>query len=250
MRLDVTEIGIPYPQHTEKERLMPLLPRRFERLRAVLNQRMADLTVLVEHVDKPHNLSAILRSCDAVGVLEAHAVSLSGRSRTYNSTAQGSQRWVSLQDHQSIEAAIRMLKDKGFHLYGTNLSLDAIDYRDCDFTGPSAFVLGAEKWGLTEKATALMDTDLFIPMRGMVQSLNVSVATATLLFEALRQREAAGLAPFHGEGVPTGSYNTILFEWAYPDVAQWCCEQGRPYPSLNEEGGIEEDLPRTAKLHY
>ena len=137
---------------------MPILPRRFERLRAVLNQRMANLTVLVEHVDKPHNLSAILRSCDAVGVLEAHAVSLSGRSRTYNSTAQGSQRWVPLHGHPNIEAAVKQLKDRGFHLYGTNLSVDAVDYRDCDFTGPSAFVLGAEKWGLSENATKLMET--------------------------------------------------------------------------------------------
>merc|ERR1711937_87236 len=79
-------------------RFMPLLPRRFERLKSVLNQRMADLTVLIEHVEKPHNLSAILRSCDAVGGLEAHAVSLDGRPRTFNSTAQGSQKWVHLHD--------------------------------------------------------------------------------------------------------------------------------------------------------
>ena len=71
---------------------MPLLPRRFERPKSVLNHRMADLTVLLEHVEKPHNLSAILRSCDAVGALEAHAVSFDGRPRTFNSTAQGSQK--------------------------------------------------------------------------------------------------------------------------------------------------------------
>ena len=249
MRLDVTESGIPSHTLRYRERCaMPILPRRFERLRAVLNQRMANLTVLVEHVDKPHNLSAILRSCDAVGVLEAHAVSLSGRSRTYNSTAQGSQRWVPLHGHPNIETAVKQLKDRGFHLYGTNLSVDAVDYRDCDFTGPSAFVLGAEKWGLSENATKLMDTDVFIPMRGMVQSLNVSVATATLLFEALRQREAAGLAPSEGEGIPAEDYDNLLFEWAYPDVALWCRENERPYPTLNEEGEIQGDLPRTAKL--
>ena len=198
---------------------MPLLPRRFERLRSVLNQRMADLTVLVEHVEKPHNLSAILRSCDAVGVLEAHAVSFSGRPRTFNSTAQGSQRWVPLHDHADIGSAISHLKQRGFRLFGTNLSVDARDYRDCDFTGPCAFVLGAEKWGLTEEATALMDQAVYIPMRGMVQSLNVSVATATLLFEALRQRQVAGLAPRNGEGIPAGDYDTLLFEWCYPEVA-------------------------------
>ena len=227
---------------------MPLLPRRFERLRSVLNQRMADLTVLVEHVEKPHNLSAILRSCDAVGVLEAHAVSFSGRPRTFNSTAQGSQRWVPLHDHADIGSAISHLKQQGFRLFGTNLSVDARDYRECDFTGPCAFVLGAEKWGLTEEATALMDQAVYIPMRGMVQSLNVSVATATLLFEALRQRQVAGLAPQNGEGIPAGDYDTLLFEWCYPEVAAWCRDQGRPYPPLGDEGEILEELPRTAKL--
>ena len=79
---------------------MPLLPRRFERLRSVLERRMEDLTVLLEDVEKPHNLSAILRSCDAVGVLEAHAVCRQGAVPTFNSTAQGSQKWVPLQLHR------------------------------------------------------------------------------------------------------------------------------------------------------
>ena len=227
---------------------MPLLPRRYERLKSVLNHRMADLTVLLEHVEKPHNLSAILRSCDAVGALEAHAVSFDGRPRTFNSTAQGSQKWVPLHDHPDAETAIRRLKERGFRLYGTHLGVDAKDYRDCDFTGPTAFVLGAEKWGLTDQARDLMDEALFIPMRGMVQSLNVSVATATLLFEALRQRQVAGLAPTQGEGLKPEQYQQLLFEWSYPEVARWCREQERPYPALSEEGELMEELPRTVKL--
>ena len=222
---------------------MPLLPRRFERLKSVLNHRMADLTVLLEHVEKPHNLSAILRSCDAVGALEAHAVSFDGRPRTFNSTAQGSQ-WVPLHDHPDTETAIRHLKAKGFRLYGTHLGVDAKDYRECDFTGPTAFVLGAEKWGLTDQAWDLMDEALFIPMRGMVQSLNVSVATATLLFEALRQRQVAGLAPTQGEGLKPEQYQQLLFEWSYLEVARWCRDQERPYPP-SEEGELMEELPRT-----
>ena len=227
---------------------MPLLPRRFERLQSVLNHRMADLTVLLEHVEKPHNLSAILRSCDAVGALEAHIVSFEGRPRTFNSTAQGSQKWVPLHDHPDIDSAIGTLKGKGFRIYGTHLGVEAKDYRDCDFTGPTAFVLGAEKWGLTDRARDLMDEALFIPMRGMVQSLNVSVATATLLFEALRQRQAAGTAPSQGEGLSADHYTKLLFEWSYPQVADWCREQGRPYPELNADGELLEDLPRTVKL--
>jgi tRNA (guanosine-2'-O-)-methyltransferase len=98
----------------------------------------------------------------------------------------------------------------------------------------------------------MVDQPLFIPMTGMVQSLNVSVAAATLLFEALRQRECAGLVPMNGEGVPGGeeSYHELLFEWAYPQVADWCRRQGRSYPPLSEEGEITEELPRTLKLRY
>ncbi|BEV35777.1 tRNA (guanosine(18)-2'-O)-methyltransferase TrmH [Synechococcus sp. M16CYN] len=212
---------------------------------------MADLTVLLEHVEKPHNLSAILRSCDAVGALEAHAVNLDGRPlRTYNSTAQGSQKWVPLNDHPDIETAVSVLRNKGFQLFGTYLGMDAKDYRDCDFTGPTAFVFGAEKWGLSHRARDLMDEILFIPMRGMVQSLNVSVATSTLLFESLRQRQIMGIAPTQGEGLQPNHYQRLLLEWSYPEVAAWCREQNKPYPALNEAGELMEELPRTVKLRY
>jgi tRNA (guanosine-2'-O-)-methyltransferase len=227
---------------------MALLPRRFERLRTVLDRRMADLTVLVEQVEKPHNLSAILRTCDAVGVLEAHAVCRHGRPPTFNSTAQGSQKWVPLHGHASITAAMTTLKEQGFRLVGTHLGVEAIDYGAADYTGPTAFVLGAEKWGLSVEAAALVDQPVFIPMRGMVQSLNVSVAAATLLFEASRQRRAAGRLPERGEGVPAERHRALLFEWAYPEVAAWCRREGRPYPPLDAEGAIQEDLPRTLRM--
>ncbi len=227
---------------------MPLLPRRFERLRAVLDRRMGDLTVLLEHVDKPHNLSAILRSCDAVGVLEAHSVSLPGRTPTFNSTALGSQKWVALHRHGRSSDAIAQLKAGGFRLYGTHLGAQAVDYRDCDFTGPTAFVLGAEKWGLSEETAAAIDQAIVIPMVGMVQSLNVSVATAILLFEALRQRQAKGGLPSRGEGLAPEQYTRLLFEWAYPQVADWCRREGRPYPALSPEGAILEEPPRTVRL--
>ncbi|MEB3184404.1 MAG: tRNA (guanosine(18)-2'-O)-methyltransferase TrmH [Cyanobacteriota bacterium] len=229
---------------------MPLLPRRFERLKAVLNRRMGDLTLLLEHVEKPHNLSAILRSCDAVGVLEAHVVSLQGRLPTFNSTALGSQKWVPLHRHSDSLAAVQALKAQGFRLYGTHLSAAAVDYRQCDFSGPTAFVLGAEKWGLSEAMAAAVDQAIVIPMRGMVQSLNVSVAAAILLFEALRQREAAGTVPQAGEGLDPGRYQRQLFEWAYPEVANWCSREGRAYPPLSESGAIAEPLPRSVRMRH
>ena len=233
---------------------MPLLPRRFERIKAVLDQRCDDLTVVLEQVDKPHNLSAILRSCDAVGVLEAHVTSLPGRPRTFNSTAKGSHKWVPLHPHPDITAALQLLKGRGFRIYGTHLGVEAVDYRRCDFTAPTAFLLGAEKWGLSAEATQLVDQAIFIPMVGMVQSLNVSVAAATLLFEARRQRDLAavqsGSGNQAGRGLPPELYRDRLFEWSYPSVAAWCRQQGRPYPPLGPEGEILEDLPRNVKLRY
>ncbi len=229
---------------------MPLLQKRFNKLKNVLNCRMQNLTVLLEEVEKPHNLSAILRSCDAVGALEAHAISKKNIVPTFNSTAQGSQKWVKLNNYDNIHVAISNLKDKGFRLYGTNLETSSRDYRECDFCGPTAFVLGAEKWGLSREASSLVDEAIYIPMKGMVQSLNVSVATAILLFEAFRQRDSAGVIPKNGEGLSVKLYRDRLFEWAYPEVAKWCRKIQRPYPGLNDKGEILEDLPRNLKMRY
>ena len=229
---------------------MPLLPRRFERLKSVLNKRISDLTVLIENVEKPHNLSAIIRSCDAVGVLEAYAIFNKEKCLTFNSTAQGSQKWVKVNQYKETTEAIKVLKKKGFKLYGTNLNPKSIDYRKCNFNGPTAFVLGAEKWGISEEATSLVDKHIHIPMRGMVESLNVSVAASALLFEAIRQRQVANIIPEAGEGMSKETYKEKIFEWAYPEVAKWCKSEGRKYPDLNEKGEIIDNLPRTEKMRY
>jgi tRNA (guanosine-2'-O-)-methyltransferase len=205
---------------------------------------------LVENVEKPHNLSAIIRSCDAVGVLEAYAIFNKEKFLTFNSTAQGSQKWVQINQYKETTEAIKILKNKGFKLYGTNLSPKSIDYRECNFTQSTAFVLGAEKWGISEEASSLMDEHIHIPMRGMVESLNVSVAASALLFEALRQRKVANLIPESGEGMSKETYKTKLFEWAYPEVANWCKSEGKEYPSLNEKGEIIDELPRTERMRY
>ena len=229
---------------------MPLLPRRYERLKSVLNKRMSNLTVLIENVEKPHNLSAIIRSCDAVGILEAYAIFNKEKYLTFNSTAQGSQKWVQINQYKETTKAIKVLKSKGFKLYGTNLNPTSIDYRECNFKGATAFILGAEKWGISEEAASLVDEHIHIPMRGMVESLNVSVAASALLFEALRQRQVANIIPESGEGMSQETYKKKIFEWAYPDVAQWCKSEGKKYPELNERGEIIDDLPRTKKMRY
>jgi len=218
---------------------MSILPRRFERIKNVLGCRMRNLTVLVEDVNKPHNLSAILRTCDAAGVFEANFISKRNAVKTFNSTAQGSQKWVKLHNHESTIKAISDLKNKGFKLYGTSLNNESVDYRDFDYSQNTCFVLGAEKWGLSNELISMVDQSIFIPMRGMVQSLNVSVAASILLFEAIRQRKNKGILPSSGEGLNIDEYQKTLFEWCYPELAEIYKKSAKEYPKLNDQGEFD-----------
>ena len=219
---------------------MSILPRRFERIKNVLNCRMKNLTVLVEAVNKPHNLSAILRTCDAAGVFEANFISEKDKVKTFNSTAQGSQKWVKLNNHETTISAVSELKKKGFKLYGTTLNERSTDYRNFDYSENTCFVLGAEKWGLSDQLISKVDESIFIPMSGMVQSLNVSVAASILLFEAIRQRESKSLLPLKGEGLSAEEYEKTLFEWSYPELASIDRKSGNKYPKINQYGEINE----------
>ena len=221
---------------------MSILPRRFQKIKNVLNCRMNNLTVLVEAVNKPHNLSAILRTCDAAGVYEANFICKKDEVKTFNSTAQGSQKWVRLNNYETQISAVSDLRKNGFKLYGTTLNEKSKDYRNFDYSDNICFVLGAEKWGLSDELNSEVDESIFIPMSGMVQSLNVSVAASILLFEAIRQRELKGLLPLNGEGLNATEYHKTLFEWSYPNLASIYKKSGNKYPTLNEFGEINKAI--------
>ncbi|MFN3266411.1 MAG: tRNA (guanosine(18)-2'-O)-methyltransferase TrmH [Deinococcales bacterium] len=204
---------------------------RQNRVRAVLDKRQPDLTVLLEHVHKPHNLSAILRSCDAVGVLEAHIVALEGRVPTFNETSAGSDKWLPLHQHPNTQNAFSSLRSKGFNVIAAHLSDTALDYREWDYTQPTAVLLGAEKWGVSSEAANLADAHIIIPMQGMVQSLNVSVAAAVVLFEAQRQRLEAGL--YNAPRLTQDQYAKLEYEWLHPKEAEVLRNRGVPYPNLS-----------------
>ena len=216
--------------------MKPPTPERLARLKAVLDRRQPDLTVLMENVSKPHNFSAILRTADAVGIYEAHAVHPTGGVPTHHDTAGGAAKWVYLRVPPDAETAIAHLKRRGFQVLATRLSEDARDYRAFDYTRPTAVLLGSEKWGVSEAAAELADAEIVIPMMGMVQSLNVSVAAAVILFEAQRQRLAAGM--YDRVRLDPETYARTLFEWAYPELAARLRAEGKPYPRLDERGRI------------
>ncbi|HEX5500553.1 MAG TPA: RNA methyltransferase [Thermomicrobiales bacterium] len=173
----------------------PRTERRAERVSAVLARRQADLTVVLENVHDPHNVSAVLRSCDAVGVLRAHAVytveapPLGAFARTTSASAA---KWIEVVRHDSIGACYDWLRAAGFAIYATALEATSDDLYEVDLTQPVALVFGNEMRGVSDEARERADRSIAIPMMGMVQSLNISVACAVTLYEALRQRRAAG----------------------------------------------------------
>ena len=213
-----------------------MIPRRYQRIKQVLAKRQPDLTVLTEDVHKPHNLSAIIRTCDAVGILEVHAVTTDSEFPTFSQVAKGSEKWVKLHTYPKIETAIHHLQPQKLTIYAAHLSEKAIDYRCIDYTQPTAILLGAEKWRVSEQAASLADGHIIIPMLGMVKSLNVSVAAAVILFEAQRQRLAAGL--YDQTRLETETYQRLIFEWGYPELAAKYRQEGQPYPQLGDEGEI------------
>jgi tRNA (guanosine-2'-O-)-methyltransferase len=211
-----------------------MTPKRFAKLRRALERRQPDLTVLADSVNKAHNISAILRSADAVGILRLHAISASGAVRRHHMIAGGAKRWVGVVLHPTIDAALAALRADGWRLIAAHASADARDFREVDYTQKVAIMLGAELVGLSPAAVEQADDHVAIPMQGLGASLNVSVAAAVILFEAERQRLAAGL--YERSRLDAAEREQTLFEWSYPEIAQRCRELGQPYPELTEEG--------------
>lgn len=217
-------------------------PKRFHRLRAVLDRRQPDLTVLMEDVLVPRNFAAILRCCDAVGVLEAHAVWPGGRLKISRPASGGNRKWLPVRKHRTLGEALSALREKGLRVLAAHPDPSAVPFREVDYTLPTAILVGNEDYGVTDEALRMADGTLTISMEGMGTSLNVSVATALVLFEAQRQRRAAGF--YDAPRVDPETYATLLFEWTYPEIAAQCRKRKVPYPALGSEGEILGEVPR------
>ncbi|MCG3732739.1 tRNA (guanosine(18)-2'-O)-methyltransferase TrmH [Vibrio cincinnatiensis] len=215
---------------------------RYQRIQEVLKARQPDLTVCLEEVHKPNNVSAVIRTADAVGLHQIHAIWPNEQMRTLTHTSAGARNWVEVETHNSTQEAITHLKAQGMQVLVTNLSEYAVDFREIDYTQPTAIVVGSEKTGISQQALALADQEIVIPMVGMVQSLNVSVACALILYEAQRQRQQAGMYQREQSPLPEQTIQRILFERGHPVLAKVAKRKGLPYPTLDEQGQIIADL--------
>ncbi|MEM6428324.1 MAG: tRNA (guanosine(18)-2'-O)-methyltransferase TrmH [Deinococcota bacterium] len=209
---------------------------RYQKIQAVLAKRQADLTIFAEHIHKPHNLSAMLRSCDAVGIGTVYTVNPTGGVPTYNETSASANKWINLQVYERTEDVVSLLRAQNMQILATCVSDSAINYLEVDYTLPTCIVMGNERDGISDDVAEAADQHIIVPMVGMVQSLNVSVATAVILFEAQRQRRAKGMydSPRLSAQVRTAQ----TFKWLYPKQAAQLDKAGLSYPELDNDGHI------------
>jgi len=173
----------------------PRTVRRVRRIQGVLRHRQPDLTVVLENVHDPHNIHAVLRTCDAVGVERLHLIDspeISQADAGQSTTSAGAAKWVEIVHHTSIVECFTVLRGEGKTIFAATLAGASHPLYATDLTRPICLAFGNEMRGLSAEAIASADGELVIPMMGMVESLNISVACAVTLYEALRQRQAAG----------------------------------------------------------
>lgn len=172
----------------------PVTEQRIQRIKDVLAKRQKNLTLILNNIHDPHNVSAILRSCDAFGVPKIHlyysqeAFPLMGKKASASA-----KKWVERVRHSDARTMIQSLRDQGYQILGASLEGHAKPLLEWDLTGPTAIILGNEHRGMDSALESLVPDRLCIPMQGMILSLNVSVAAAIILYEAWRQRRAKGL---------------------------------------------------------
>jgi tRNA (guanosine-2'-O-)-methyltransferase len=164
-----------------------------QKIEQVLRNRQPDLTVVMENIHDPHNVSAMLRTCDAAGVMEVQLVYTDEEFPDIGKKSSASaKKWVERRRFDSIEGCYQDLRNKGFRIFATRIGASSKPLYELDFTDGSAFVFGNEHRGVSDEAAEKADECIEIPMFGMIESLNVSVACAVILYEAVRQRMKVG----------------------------------------------------------
>ena len=171
-----------------------MTPERHEKLKGVLNKRQNDITIVLENVFDPHNISAVMRTCDAVGVQEVYVLNTKiPRHKKWGAKSSSSAaKWLTIYQFENAEECFSELRKKYSKILTTHLSSDAVNLYEIDLTQPVALVFGNEHSGVSEEIRKLSDGNFNIPQAGIIRSLNISVACAVTLYEAFRQKALAG----------------------------------------------------------
>jgi tRNA (guanosine-2'-O-)-methyltransferase len=204
-----------------------MTPERREKLLTVLGKRQNNLTVVLENVFDPHNETAVMRTCDSVGIQDIFIINnRKPPKRAWGFRSGGSaKKWLSVHQFTLVEDCFSELRKRYNKILTTHLGAGSIGLYDIDFTEDIAVVFGNERFGVSEEARTLADGNFVIPQVGIIQSLNISVACAVTIYEAYRQKELAG--HYNQQSLPVTDANDLLHNWGFkePDL---------PTPQLNQ----------------
>lgn len=194
-----------------------MTPERSAKLLKVLSKRQANLTVVLENVQDPHNISAVMRTCDAVGIQDIYVITTKiPRHKKWGSKSSSSAlKWLTIHSFDSLEECVKELRKKYTTILTTHLSSDAMSLHEINFTESIALVFGNEHSGVSQECRDLADGNFIIPQMGIIQSLNISVACAVSIYEAMRQKMIAG----HYDTISLSQFqmNALLKQWGFED---------------------------------
>jgi tRNA (guanosine-2'-O-)-methyltransferase len=194
-----------------------MTPERKEKLTTVLSKRQANLAVVLENVFDPHNISAVMRTCDAVGVQDIYVLNtrIPPHKKWGAKSSSSADKWLSIHQFDNAAECFSSLRKRYSTILTTHLSSDAISLHSIDFTKSMALVFGNEHSGVSDEIRALADGNFIIPQVGIIQSLNISVACAVTLYEAFRQKSNAG--QYNRKSMDDVRFGELLKEWGYDD---------------------------------
>lgn len=196
-----------------------MTPERREKLISVLKQRQSDLTVVLENVQDPHNISAVMRTCDAVGVQEIYVLNTKiPRHKKFGPRSSSSAaKWLTIHQFENVGECFAELRKSYSTILTTHLDNKTRDLYEIDFTKSTALVFGNEHGGLSEEVLQYSDGNFIIPQAGIIRSLNISVACAVTLYEAFRQKRAVG--HYQRGGLPEEMKNSLLEKWGLEELS-------------------------------
>jgi tRNA (guanosine-2'-O-)-methyltransferase len=192
-----------------------MTPERNDRLNSVLNKRQPDLTVVLENVFDPHNISAVMRTCDAVGIQDIYILNtkIPPHKKWGAKSSSSAAKWLTIHQFTDADECFAELRKNFKKIYTTHLSSDAVGLHELNLAEPVALVFGNEHSGVSEEIIAMADGNFIIPQVGIIRSLNISVACAVCLYEAFRQKTNAG---HYGEPKLQGEkLRTLRDEWGF-----------------------------------
>ena len=192
-----------------------MTPERSEKLLKVLHRRQNNLTVVMENVQDPHNISAVMRTCDAVGIQDIYILNTKiPRHKKFGAKSSSSAaKWLTLHQFEDVASCFAELRKNYSTILTTHLSTDAVGLFEIDFTQSVALVFGNEHEGVSDDVRALADGNFIIPQMGIIQSLNISVACAVSIYEAYRQKNIAG--HYSSVALPETRLTTLMNEWGF-----------------------------------